>query len=203
MDPEGVPWRDPNPLVVSAGLSSGSTSSPFVGSADAGRPWYLRRHRVRQVGGEDPAVAAFACSECRLLGGRIDWAEVWDGWQLRELGSLPRLVSLNASVAAYLAGGWTGAVTRRGTDAPDKGKGFVTRRGTHPVATCNVDGQVHQLTAVCPHLKGIVRWNDAEQSWDCPLHGSRFSADGSLLEGPATRGLRALKPEASGQHGPA
>ncbi len=153
--------------------------------------------------GMTSAVAASLALSARLLGGHIDWAEVWDSWRLRELGSLPRLVSLNASVAAYLAGGWTGAVTRRGTDAPDKGKGFVTRRGTHPVATCNVDGQVHQLTAVCPHLKGIVRWNDAEQSWDCPLHGSRFSADGSLLEGPATRGLRALKPEASGQHGPA
>ena len=39
------------------------------------------------------------------------------------------------------------------------------------------------------HLKGIVSWNDAEKSWDCPLHGSRFSADGDVIEGPSTRGL--------------
>ncbi len=42
---------------------------------------------------------------------------------------------------------------------------------------------------VCPHLGGVVTWNDAESSWDCPLHGSRFDEDGAVLEGPATRGL--------------
>lgn len=39
------------------------------------------------------------------------------------------------------------------------------------------------------HLGGVVSWNDAEQSWDCPLHGSRFAPDGSVLEGPATASL--------------
>ena len=42
---------------------------------------------------------------------------------------------------------------------------------------------------VCPHVGGVVTWNDAESSWDCPLHGSRFDDAGEVLEGPATRGL--------------
>ena len=46
------------------------------------------------------------------------------------------------------------------------------------------------LSGVCTHLGGIVRFNDAERSWDCPLHGSRFGADGEVLEGPAVCGLR-------------
>jgi Rieske Fe-S protein len=52
-----------------------------------------------------------------------------------------------------------------------------------------VDGRTCRVSAVCPHLGGIVAWNDAERSWDCPLHGSRFAADGTRLEGPATSDL--------------
>ena len=49
-----------------------------------------------------------------------------------------------------------------------------------------------QVSRVCPHMGGTLAWNDAEQSWDCPLHGSRFTADGTLLEGPATQDLKRL-----------
>ncbi|WP_425358315.1 Rieske 2Fe-2S domain-containing protein [Aeromicrobium marinum] len=52
-----------------------------------------------------------------------------------------------------------------------------------------VDGRTRSVSGVCPHLGGILRWNDAERSWDCPLHGSRFAPDGELLEGPATSPL--------------
>ena len=51
------------------------------------------------------------------------------------------------------------------------------------------DGTVHERSAVCTHLGGKLNWNDAEKSWDCPLHGSRFGADGRVLEGPATSPL--------------
>ena len=61
------------------------------------------------------------------------------------------------------------------------------RRGK--TARCRVGDRVYERSAVCPHLGGILRWNAAEQSWDCPLHGSRFAADGEVLEGYSTRGL--------------
>ena len=42
----------------------------------------------------------------------------------------------------------------------------------------------------CPHLGCALVWNRAEHSWDCPCHGSRFTADGKLLDNPATDDLK-------------
>ena len=42
----------------------------------------------------------------------------------------------------------------------------------------------------CPHLGCALTWNAAEHTWDCPCHGSRFAADGRLIDNPATQGLK-------------
>ena len=41
----------------------------------------------------------------------------------------------------------------------------------------------------CPHLGCALKWNPQEHSWDCPCHGSRFDAQGALLDNPATNDL--------------
>jgi glycine/D-amino acid oxidase-like deaminating enzyme/nitrite reductase/ring-hydroxylating ferredoxin subunit len=58
------------------------------------------------------------------------------------------------------------------------------------------NGCVHVISAVCTHLKCIVNWNPAEKTWDCPCHGSRFTINGTVLEGPAVDNLPYKKIEA-------
>ena len=50
-------------------------------------------------------------------------------------------------------------------------------------------GKVHKYSALCPHMKGVICWNGAEKSFDCPVHGSRFSQDGVCVNGPAKANL--------------
>jgi glycine/D-amino acid oxidase-like deaminating enzyme/nitrite reductase/ring-hydroxylating ferredoxin subunit len=135
------------------------------------------------------AVAAALALSSQLLGGHTEWADELYAWRLRLGGGL-QAARANALVAGQLAQGWVRPLRQPGRSEPAEGQGVVTydRFGT-PTAAARVDGQVHRVSAVCPHLGGVLRWNDAELSWDCPLHGSRFTAAGERLEGPATCGL--------------
>jgi glycine/D-amino acid oxidase-like deaminating enzyme/nitrite reductase/ring-hydroxylating ferredoxin subunit len=56
-------------------------------------------------------------------------------------------------------------------------------------------GRLHVLQSTCPHAKCEVRWNNAEISWDCPCHGSRFNINGRMLTGPSVRGLTRVEKE--------
>jgi glycine/D-amino acid oxidase-like deaminating enzyme/nitrite reductase/ring-hydroxylating ferredoxin subunit len=75
--------------------------------------------------------------------------------------------------------------------APGKG-GILRRDGKKVAAFRNERGELSVLSPVCTHLKCLVHWNPADQTWDCPCHGSRFHADGSVLSGPAEAPLEKL-----------
>jgi len=72
------------------------------------------------------------------------------------------------------------------------GEGAIIQDGADKLAVFRDEyGQVHRMSAVCPHMKALVRWNPVEKSWDCPAHGSRFDALGQVLDGPANCDLSA------------
>lgn len=106
------------------------------------------------------APAAALLLSCHLLGGnRPRWGTAFSTWSTREARALPRLLQHNGRVACQLA---TGHLARFAlSDKPP----------------------------LCTHLGGVLVPNDTEETWDCPLHGSRFAADGTVLEGPAVRSL--------------
>ncbi len=170
-----------------------SSGIPFVG-------WMPRaRKNVYFATGYDKwgmtnAVACAITLSSDLLGGNLPWAQ-----KLHRRISTPAdagtFIGANAAVGVALARGYAKALfDPKPSAAPGEGLGVVTHQGIQPVGISTTDGEECTVSAVCTHLYGVVSWNDAEKSWDCPLHGSRFSASGRLLEGPATKDLRVISP---------
>jgi len=107
----------------------------------------------------------------------------------RELAALPTYVQENKGFPYHLV---KDRLTMPKDDgAPlDPGEGRVVKADGKRIAMCcDSAGTHHQVSAICPHMGCIVAWNDAEQTWDCPCHGSRFAADGTVIAGPAEEGL--------------
>jgi Rieske Fe-S protein len=78
-------------------------------------------------------------------------------------------------------------------DEISPGEGATVRRGVHLLAVYRDEaGACSVRSARCPHLSGAVRWNAAEKTWDCPVHGSRFDARGRVLNGPAAVDLKEI-----------
>jgi glycine/D-amino acid oxidase-like deaminating enzyme/nitrite reductase/ring-hydroxylating ferredoxin subunit len=101
-------------------------------------------------------------------------------------GSIPSLVESGAEVTACFVGDRIRSLTGTTGSDLEPGQSSVRRDGTRTIASYRDSaGDLHQVDARCTHLGCIVRWNDEAVSWDCPCHGSRFTPDGDVLEGPA------------------
>jgi nucleotide-binding universal stress UspA family protein len=107
------------------------------------------------------------------------------GMDRRLFGSVPNRV-LHAGVADVLI---VKTIDRTADDiAP--GHGAVLDEGGKRVAVFrDEEGTVHRLSPRCSHMGCTVGWNDADRTWDCPCHGSRYATDGSVIHGPAQRPL--------------
>lgn len=79
---------------------------------------------------------------------------------------------------------------RRSAGSLKKGEGAVLIRGGKRIAASRDDhGKLNVRSAVCTHMGCLVRWNNAERTWDCPCHGSRFTPSGEVISGPAESAL--------------
>jgi glycine/D-amino acid oxidase-like deaminating enzyme/nitrite reductase/ring-hydroxylating ferredoxin subunit len=118
------------------------------------------------------------------------WAQLYNPSRLGSIAkSLPSMVSHDLQINAQYKRFVQSDIKDIEDLVPGDG-GVLNPTGGKPVACYKDDqGNVHKFSALCPHLKGVVCWNSSEKSWDCPVHGSRFSKDGVQLIGPAKAGL--------------
>ncbi|MEX5301973.1 FAD-dependent oxidoreductase [Kocuria sabuli] len=161
---------------------------PFIGTLPRGGGNIYLATGYNKWGMSNAVAAAIALS-AEILGGSVPWAATL-GRRVTTPSDILTSLRFNAGVGVNAPKDWLKAELQElPGEAPGEGEGVVGRRKGRPVAASTVDGRTCRVSGVCTHLGGVLRWNDAERSWDCPLHGSRFAADGALLEGPAVKDL--------------
>lgn len=162
---------------------------PYVGALSRSSRNVWVATGLRKWGMTGGTAAAMILAD--LLEGREHpWAATFDANRFTPVQSAKAFVTENAEVARHFV---ADRISEPGLDAVaelDPGEGVVVRAGHEAYAVSRDDGgRVRSLSPVCTHMGCHVRWNTAERSWDCPCHGSRFGADGRVVEGPAVRDL--------------
>jgi glycine/D-amino acid oxidase-like deaminating enzyme/nitrite reductase/ring-hydroxylating ferredoxin subunit len=128
-----------------------------------------------------------------LIAGRPNpWEHLYDPSRvtLRAGGALAR--QNLETIKRY--GAWLAKGDVESPDCIAPGCGAVLVRGMKRIASYrDPAGRLHECSATCPHLGGVVHWNAAASTWDCPCHGSRFDPLGKILSGPASSNLKPVR----------
>jgi glycine/D-amino acid oxidase-like deaminating enzyme/nitrite reductase/ring-hydroxylating ferredoxin subunit len=126
-----------------------------------------------------------------LIGGQDSpWAGLYDPRRLNVRREAVPLLKAQAHVTRHFVGDRVRHPLGGSAQDVRPGAGAVVRvGGEHRAVYRDESGDLHALSATCTHLGCLVAFNDAERTWECPCHGSRFAIDGSILQGPANRPL--------------
>jgi glycine/D-amino acid oxidase-like deaminating enzyme/nitrite reductase/ring-hydroxylating ferredoxin subunit len=126
-----------------------------------------------------------------IRGKENPWEAVYDPSRIT-LQTAPDFIEENLNVAKQFGDYLTKGDIER-VEQLSAGDGAILKEGLKPVAAYrNEAGVLFVSSAVCPHLKCIVHWNSEERSFDCPCHGSRFTGEGKVINGPANRDLEPI-----------
>jgi Rieske Fe-S protein len=161
---------------------------PYIGATDDNANVYIATGFATD-GLTYGTLAAMIISDL-ILGNENPWQKLYDPRRHHPFKSAGRFIKENVHVLMdymhdlpYLAEAESvsGIAPGEGKTVAIKGEKFAVYR--------DETGELHQVSAVCTHMKCIVNWNKEAKSWDCPCHGSRFTVDGQVLEGPAIANL--------------
>lgn len=162
---------------------------PFVGRIDP-----LSKHVYVGTGfngwGISGGTAAGMILADLIVEGSNPWTEVFDPQRLKPKASATEFLVENTNVGKAFLGDWLRTMFSGGDVPATTDAANVTRVDGTPMGLYrDKTGEVHAVSAVCPHMHCLVRWNDTERTWDCPCHGSRFTYKGKRISGPSLEDL--------------
>lgn len=128
-----------------------------------------------------------------LISGRKNrWEKLYDPSRIN-LKITPDYISEAANMAAQYADFFSRSEVKELEKLPP-GEGAIINSNLKKVAVYRSEGgKLYTFSAVCPHLGCVLQWNSEEKSFDCPCHGSRFTCDGKVVNGPAISNMGKIR----------
>lgn len=159
---------------------------PFIGKYSVFRPYWYVATGFQKWGMTGAMLSAIII--CDLICGRANpYERLFKPQRLHFFASLGALLKDVGESVKGLCKGFFHLPFRTADSLPD-GHGGVVRIGFKRFACYKDDlGNLHRISARCPHMGCRLEWNPDERSWDCPCHGSRYDVDGRLLDDPAQK----------------
>jgi Rieske Fe-S protein len=166
---------------------------PYVGPMTPFEDRVLMATGFAKWGMTNGTAAAMMLAD-RITGRENPWAGLFDPNRFNPRAAARKFVEENAQVGLRFFGDRLTKPGNRPIEDLAPGEGDIVRLDGEKVAGHRRDdGSLVAVSAICTHLGCQVNWNTAERSWDCPCHGSRFSPEGDVLQGPAVHRLE-IKP---------
>lgn len=161
---------------------------PFIGRSVANKHHYITGGYAGN--GMTFGTAAAILNSDLIINGEHPWEDAFSPKRLK--GILPTLKLGATFVKDLIAGRIEHHYETLRSLAP--GQGRILDEGMRKIAVYKKkDGEVIACDATCTHLGCVVAWNKAGESWDCPCHGSRFTPEGEVMNGPAVEPLKRLE----------
>lgn len=128
-----------------------------------------------------------------VLGQVNPWRKLFDPGRKKVGGGAWSYVTENKDYPYYMLRDRLAGSEGSSTEELGRDEGRILKLDGRKVAAYRAtDGTLTLCSPVCTHLGCIVHWNNAERTWDCPCHGSRFKPTGEVISGPAEKPLERL-----------
>lgn len=159
---------------------------PFIGEVGP------RQYIATGFSGNGMTLGTFSAMMIRdLITGKSNWWTEIFSPQRKPLSDIGEYLRENKDFPAHLIKDYLKAPAPL-DDIRRHSGAIVKIDGKKRAVYCDEHGNHTILSPVCPHMGCIVGWNEAEKTWDCPCHGSRFGAKGDLIAGPAESNLKSV-----------
>ncbi|RJR25791.1 FAD-dependent oxidoreductase [Candidatus Microgenomates bacterium] len=122
------------------------------------------------------------------------WGELYDPCRFEGKASVKTIIDQGITVAKeYLGNRFPGRKQQSPRELKKKEAAIGEENSQKIAIYKDGEGKSHKVSAVCTHMGCTVSWNNAEKSWDCPCHGSRFNHKGEVIHAPAVKNLKKIK----------